>query len=550
MKKILKNKWLWAIIIIVIIAIVIFVYYQATANKQPVTYTTEMVKRGDLTQTVTATGAVESAHEINLGFEVPGKLAAIKVKEGDLVKSGQELARLDAVDLQAQINQAKASLRAATANLQKVRAGSSAEDVKVSEEQVNKMQSDLNNLIKEQNDQLVNLSEKNIDSLNSSLFSAKVALDKVNNYLIDGGNTNNLVVNDSSLKNSVSDNYHLLSSRLSGLLSVASSLRGSQDNDKIISVSEDVRSFLSDLNNFLNDSYRLADSIILNYSYSQTTKDAIKADVAVQQTATNAGLSAVQNSKSNLANAITSYKSQIDAAQKNLNIYNAQLRLKKAGPRSFDVEAAQASLDQARAQLEKLNANLDSYVIKAPIDGKISKVNFLVGEQTSQAQPVMIMLGNEKYEIKVDIAESDIAKLKIGNKVTIDLDAFGSDHIFSGHVTFIEPASTVIKDVIYYKTTISFDQDSWNDQIKAGMTANITIVTAEKQNVIYIPQRAVKIKEAVLGQVGEKYVRILVADQPQEKSVTIGLRADNGLVEIVSGVAEGDKVITFEKNGK
>ena len=300
----------------------------------------------------------------------------------------------------------------------------------------------------------------------------------------------------------------------------------------------------------MNDSYKLADGIILNSFYSQTTKDAIKADLAVQETTNNAALTAVQTAKSNLANAITSYQSQIEAAQRSLDIYNAQLSLKQAGPRSFDVEAAQASVDQAGAQLAKLNTNLDNYVIKAPIDGKISKVNFLVGEQASQAQPVMVMLGNEKYEIKVDIAESDIAKLKVGNKATIDLDAFGADHIFSGHVTFIEPASTVIKDVIYYKTTISFDADSWNDQIKSGMTANITIVTAEKLDAIYIPQRAVKIREAVLGQVGEKYVRILVDGQPQEKVVSIGLRADNGLVEIVSGVSEGENVITFEKTGK
>ncbi|MFA5047685.1 MAG: efflux RND transporter periplasmic adaptor subunit [Patescibacteria group bacterium] len=550
MKKILKNKWLWTIIIIIIIVAGIFIYYGVASTKQPTVYTTEEVKRGNLTQTVTATGAVESAHEINLSFDVPGKLANIKVKEGDLVKTNQELARLDTADLQAQISQAKASLRAATANLQKIQAGSSVEDVKVSEEQVNKMQSDLNSLVDEQNDQLINLGEKNIDSITSSLFSAKVALDKVNNYLINEDTTNNLAVIDSSLSNNISAVYSTLSFRLSGLMVAIEKLRGSEDNGRIISLSEDVRGFLSGVNDFLNDSYRLADGIILNSYYSQTIKDTIKADLVGQQTANNAGLSAVQTAKSNLTNAITSYKSQIDAAQKSLNIYNAQLSLKKAGPRSFDVEAAQASVDQARAQLAKLNTNLDSYVIKAPIDGKISKVNFLVGEQTSQAQPIMTMLGSEKYEIKVDIAESDIAKLKIGNVATIDLDAFGSDHIFSGHVTFIEPASTVIKDVIYYRTTISFDQDSWNDQIKAGMTANITIVTAEKPDVIYIPQRAVKIKEAALGQVGEKYVKVLVGDQPQEKAVSIGLRADNGLVEVISGVNEGDRVITFEKSGK
>ena len=158
------------------------------------------------------------------------------------------------------------------------------------------------------------------------------------------------------------------------------------------------------------------------------------------------------------------------------------------------------------------------------------------------------MLGNERYEIKVDIAESDITKVKVGDKTVIELDAFGSDHPFSGAVTFIDPAQTVIKDVTYYKTTITFNTDSWSDQIKPGMTASITIAAAEKNNVLYIPQRAVKIRASTLGEVPQKYVEVLAGGQKQEKNVEIGLRGDDGLVEIVSGLAEGEQVITYTQS--
>ena len=82
------------------------------------------------------------------------------------------------------------------------------------------------------------------------------------------------------------------------------------------------------------------------------------------------------------------------------------------------------------------------------------------------------------------------------------------------------------------------------------MTADVTVTTAQKDDVLYIPQRAVKLREATLGEVPEKYVEVLVAgNQVVEKTVEIGLRGDDGLVEIISGLTAGDKVVTFKKNG-
>jgi HlyD family secretion protein len=161
------------------------------------------------------------------------------------------------------------------------------------------------------------------------------------------------------------------------------------------------------------------------------------------------------------------------------------------------------------------------------------------------------MLSTEEYEINVDIPESDIAKLKVGDEVVIELDAFGSDHLFAGKVAFIDPAQTVIQDVTYYSTTVSLESNSWVERIKPGMSADVTITTAEKNDVIYIPQRAVKIREALLGEVPEKYVEVLINEEEvEEKTVEVGLRGDGGLVEILSGIEDGDRVITFKKNNK
>ena len=546
MKKILKNKWLWVIIIIAIIGGA-FAYYRISGSKPAIQYTTEDVTRGNLIQTVTATGEVDSAHDINLSFRQSGRLAEINVEEGNLVKAGQVLAKINSSAIQAQIDQAKANVRAAQANLEQIKAGASAEDINVSQAQVQKAQSDLTNLQSQRDEQVAALRAKTIDNLNNLSYTAQTALDKINNYFINSETTHNLQFNNISLQNQVNSDYQVMLQRLSDLKKSINSINQSVTEGQILSLAADSLNFLSDLNAFLDNSFDLANSIIVNSNYPQTTKDSIKADISVQQTNNTASINALQVSRSNLSGSIVDFISQIDAAQKNLAIYQAQLALKQAGPRSFQINSANAVLNQAQAQLEQLTVSLADYQISAPIDGKITKVNFKVGEQPNLTDPVIQMHGADRFEIKVEIAESDITKIKVGNKVTIELDAFGSDHLFSGTVSFIQPAQTIIKDVVYYETTVIFDKDSWSDQIKPGMTANITAITAEKDNVLYIPQRAVKIKETVLGEVANKYVDILINGQAQERPVTIGLRGDNGLVEVLAGLSAGDKVITFQK---
>jgi membrane fusion protein, macrolide-specific efflux system len=107
----------------------------------------------------------------------------------------------------------------------------------------------------------------------------------------------------------------------------------------------------------------------------------------------------------------------------------------------------------------------------------------------------------------------------------------------NGVVTFVDPAETLISDVVYYKVKVAFTDSG---QVKPGMTANVDIITQEKQNVLYVPVRSVQSKD------GDKYVQILENGIPVEKTVQTGLRADEGM-ELLSGISEGDEVIVFVK---
>jgi len=257
----------------------------------------------------------------------------------------------------------------------------------------------------------------------------------------------------------------------------------------------------------------------------------------------------VQTAKSNLqtkdvdyANAQRDAENDVKKAQAALDVAKAQLTLKQSGPRDFQLKLYQAKVDQAQANLNKALADLSDYALRAPVDGIITKVNYKAGELVSAASPVVSLLSESNLEIKVDVPESDIVKTHIGDAASITLDAFGQDKVFLGHLTFIDPAETIINDVVYYKVTVTFDHEE--SEVKSGMTANVVITTASRENVLYIPQRSVVDKDS------KRTVKVLENNQPVEKDITTGLRADEGNIEVLSGLTEGETVITFVKEVK
>src|SRR3989344_4106762 len=282
---------------------------------------------------------------------------------------------------------------------------------------------------------------------------------------------------------------------------------------------------------------------------TQTKIDTFKTTVATDQSNIAAKIVAVQTAKSNLQIKIVDYvnsqkeaESKVKKAQAALEVANAQLTLKQSGPRDFQLKLYEAKVDQARANLNKVLADLSDYSLLAPVDGIITKVNYKAGELVNSTSPVVSLLSESNLEIKVDVPESDIVKIRLSDSASITLDAFGQDRIFLGHITFIDPAETIINDVVYYKVTVTFDHEE--SDVKSGMTANVIVTTANRENVLYIPQRSVVDKN------DKRTVRVLENNQPVEKDVVTGLRADEGNIEVLSGLIEGETVITFVKEVK
>lgn len=251
----------------------------------------------------------------------------------------------------------------------------------------------------------------------------------------------------------------------------------------------------------------------------------------------------------------TVMQSQLSEALITLNSREENLKLKRRKWNDYkpeEKEVAKLSVDEARAGIQTIRNQLKKYVLTSPIDGFVIKKNFDKDETAQAMMPVVTIMKGDAIEITANISEADIVKIKLGQKAMITFDAFPSDKIFEAEVIKIDPAATVIQDVVYYATTFSIlknennqDLTELSQKMRVGMSVDLDILTAEKNNVLAIPIQAVKEIN------GEKYVEILTKKDINEKvekvKVKTGLFGDDGLVEIISGLKNGDEIITFVK---
>ncbi len=547
-----KRYWIPLLIIVLITAFIII----TAINKNKVVYTTEDAVLKNLKQTVEVTGTVESADDINLNFAASGRVGAVLVKIGDQVKANQILARLSAGDVASQVADAQAALDVAKSNLAQLMAGASSEDINVTQRELENAKTtyqtaldSLANLQQTSDEEMNNYRTVGINTLSDKYFAIQYSLDIVKDAIIDDAADTYLYVTDIQLLNNSKDLYVRVLKQNETLVPYIEKAKTTKNQADILAALGVLKQSLEMTADLVSDTYDLMLVTVINDVYTSTIVTNFKTSLNTQSSTLNTAITSVQTAASNITNKETYYQGQITAANNSvtaalnsLNLAQARLDLKQAPARSFEIDVAQANIRRAQATVARYYSMMSDTMIKAPVDGIVTKINVDVGEQSSVSQEAISMIGLSNTQVKVDVPESDITKLKVGNTVDITLDAFGNDQIFNGTVTFIDPASTVISEVIYYKVTVGFNTK--DEKIKSGMTANLTILTNNKDNVLVVPSRAVSARGDT------RYVQVLVDDKPVEKEVQVGLKGDDGLWEITSGLNAGEKVIISTKNGK
>jgi HlyD family secretion protein len=237
---------------------------------------------------------------------------------------------------------------------------------------------------------------------------------------------------------------------------------------------------------------------------------------------------------------------------------------------AFDAAAAQqkaseAAVSQAEAAQNQAEVDLGHSVIVAPIDGVVLARNVDVGQTVAASlqAPTLFVIANDlrRMRVNVSIDEADIGRVKTGQAVSFRVDAWPDD-VFAGSVEQVRLQPIVNSNVVTYNTLVAVDNDGL--KLMPGMTATVSIEIRRREEVLRIPAAAMRFRPESATQggprfqggarptgTGEARSRVVyvpgAAGRHEARPVELGL-SDGRFVEVVSGLGEGDAVITGSRS--
>ncbi len=574
--------------------------YRGFIKEKPVDFVLEKIVRGEISQEISETGVVRAGQEINLSFKNIGRIKAIYVGVGDIVEPGQSLAELDATQLFIQLDEAKAVLEMAETKLSRLLAGASEEEIRIAQTAVDNLESHLAK-IEKSNAQNITGAKAQISSAQVSLQGAEQrlidaqakakrelaqayegGLNVLESVFLQVDNAFNVVdsvqrtyfhINDQeSIR--VRENKTTIKNardRVKSFLEIAKSGLKTENIDKAILEAKNALGIVSGALTVIRD---VCETPFYRHLISKTDKaslDAQRTSIAsaltniinAQQAIFSAQLigqtniniakasfasaeSALALTQENLAAVEAKAVLQSTQAEGQLKTAQDQLALIKVEPRPVDIAFHQAQISQAQARKTLLEEQIQESVLKSPVRGKITNLIKRTGETVQPIEPIVSLLPENPFQVEVGIYEQDIVGVGLGNPVDIVLVAF-PDKVFAGEVISIDPTEKLIGGVVYYKATIDFKEET-PAGLKPGMTADIVIKTVFKENVLIISNDAIhpvrnRISNGVQEKNGKFIVQVFKDGLIQDRVIEIGLKGDDDMVEVVSGLEEGEEVV-------
>ena len=259
-----------------------------------------------------------------------------------------------------------------------------------------------------------------------------------------------------------------------------------------------------------------------------------------------------------------------------LNATRTQQLFTQKNSSQQDLDQAMANLHQAEANvkikqgaLDKAKADLDHCTITSPIDGVVISRSVDVGQTVAASlqAPIIFMIANDLTKMQIDsnVAEADVGVVTIDQNVDFTVDAFPT-HTFHGKVTQVRNAPITVQNVVTYDTVIGVSNPDL--KLKPGMTANVSILIAHRDNVLQIKNAALRYRPAEATPTearstsasspsgarssggrerrsGERTVYVLSGGRPKTTQIKTGI-SDGISTEVLEGLKEGDRVVTAE----
>src|ERR1043165_4809607 len=502
-KSFLNTKRRLAVVAVLIMLVAAGGFWYWGGNANAAEYMTAKVERGNLRNTVTATGTLQAVTTVQVGSQASGTISALYADFNSIVKKGQVIAQLDPAVTKAQVEQAQANLQQARASLAQAKAAVVNARAGISDAQAK------------------GLAAKSTVQNNQAGVSASEA-------------------NVAVLKAQQDDAMSLLKQQESLL---KSGVVAQRDYDVALTA------------------YKTAEA-----KYNQAVAQLSQSKLSEQSSAS-AGI-----------------------AQSNAAVEQSKAQLQQA---QAQVEQNTAQVQQAEAALSLAQVNLSHTTITSPIDGIVVSRDVNVGQTVaaSLSAPTLFTIANDLTQMQViaNIDQADIGLVEQAKSVKFSVDAFpGKD--FDGKIQERRLTPTKVQNVVTYNVVI--DVSNPEQTLKPGMTANLTITIDERNDVLKVPNSALRFRPqnanagaggnggGQSGQAGQggqgrrgqgngggngqqnqfapasapvlpgqvRVVWVLGQDgTPQRRRITTGL-SDGSATEVVDGdLKEGDMVITGQQ---
>lgn len=522
MKKFFTKKRYW-ILILIVTGLCALWFFASDNNAIPDGVETGTVERGEVIEVVSETGFVQATKAVDMAFERGGRVIEILVEEGSEVQAGDILVRLDSSSVSADLASAYARLEAEQVRLQELLTGADSNSLAVTqssvisaETAVENAKRNLDEVITQQN-QLVANAEK---TLRTSGLQA---------YLVSGERENS---DDSYAAPTVSGTY---TSDIEGVyrLELYSSGAASGASYRVSGIESGTES-VSTVNP------TPVGNLGLYVQFPDNFAPRTEWEIPIPNTRSgsyltnlNAYNSAVEGRDLAIANA----ENAVKAAESALNQGQTQLVQASGSARDERVAAQRALVRQMHASVQSVQVQYDNMILVAPFDGVITNLYTEVGQIVSATAPAVSLISKGQYELTVSVSEVDIAEISIGDEASVQFDAYDDDY-FTAHVVRISPNAILTDGVRVFEITLVFDQV--NEKIRDGLSADIDITTARREDVIAIPTRS------IYQDADGKFVRIITPEETVAKvRVETGLRGSDGKSEVVSGLTGGETIVTF-----
>ena len=475
---------------------------QPSSEEAATSITVAQASRGDVASQLSYTGTVNPTSNVAVVPKVAGKVTRVMVKLGDTVQRGDVLYTIDDTDIALQVRQAEAGLTSAQAAYSNAVGGGAKQSVTQMEQALTRAELELNDAQSAYDRaKQANESGSAIIQAEATFNEAKGAYDRAQSQY-----DNNTAVTAAQV---AYDSAKLGYERMQQLFD-----QGGISKQQLESAENQFKTAEAQLSSARDGAQQTLDSAKSRF------------DIAQEQYNT-----ALRNKDAELeaaASRLDNAKASLNAARENLDLTKNVINPQNAQSAAAQVKSAQAALDIAREQLSNCS-------VTAPISGQVSAMPVEVGAMASQATAVTLVDMNG-VEIDIKVAEKAINAVAVGMAAKVSVTSAGIDGV-DATVAEVSPASDMQTGMYQVKIYV----ENPDERFKAGMFADVQLVTSSHQSTLTIPTAAIK-KDG-----NRTLVYVVAGDKLEERDIQLGIEQED-TTEVIGGLTDGETVVVRGKD--